>query len=266
MKIVVAYNQTSDAECALGWASEIALTVPAEVHLVNSVHLQAVPSHASAQVVEQLIATSSREASAMLKNAADALRARGLVAFEHVRNWLPVETILDKALEVGAELIVIGQRGAGKLKRLLIGTVSTEVVRLAPCSVLVTGNHPPLGPMRKVLVAVDGSSHSVRALRSAHTFFPKAEIVAMHVRSPGAPSAEPILRDAVGAAGLAGLNVTTRDVAGDPAMELMAELKRGGHHMIVMGRRGLGLLEGLLVGSVSEKLLQLAPCPVLLAK
>ena len=47
---------------------------------------------------------------------------------------------------------------------------------------------------------------------------------------------------------------------GDPAKEIVAQAERCGANLIVMGSRGLGDLKGLLLGSVSHKVSQLAPC------
>ncbi|QFI69758.1 universal stress protein [Sinorhizobium alkalisoli] len=47
------------------------------------------------------------------------------------------ETILSVADEVGADLIVVGSRGLGRLRGLLVGSVSQKVVQYAPCSVVV---------------------------------------------------------------------------------------------------------------------------------
>ena len=53
---------------------------------------------------------------------------------------------------------------------------------------------------------------------------------------------------------------------GDPATELLAELRKPASRAVVLGPRGLGQLAGLLLGSVSEKILQLAHKPVLIAR
>ena len=49
----------------------------------------------------------------------------------------PATTICRRAVELGVELIVVGSRGLGTLDRLLVGSVSSAVVRDAHCSVLV---------------------------------------------------------------------------------------------------------------------------------
>jgi nucleotide-binding universal stress UspA family protein len=47
------------------------------------------------------------------------------------------ETILETAARTGADLIVVGRRGRGRLGGLLLGSVSQKIVTLAPCAVLV---------------------------------------------------------------------------------------------------------------------------------
>jgi len=61
-------------------------------------------------------------------------------------------------------------------------------------------------------------------------------------------------------------NIDTMTAAGDPAKVLIELAKRKHADAIVVGRRGLGQLEGLLLGSVSQKLASLAPCAVIIVR
>ena len=54
--------------------------------------------------------------------------------------------------------------------------------------------------------------------------------------------------------------IETRIVDGDPAKAILEAAEEEGANLIVMGSRGLGTLKGLLLGSVSQKVSQLAPC------
>jgi len=54
----------------------------------------------------------------------------------HARGSVP-STILDEARDRSADLVVLGTRGAGPVRRILIGSTASAVARLAPCSVLL---------------------------------------------------------------------------------------------------------------------------------
>jgi nucleotide-binding universal stress UspA family protein len=76
-----------------------------------------------------------------------------------------------------------------------------------------------------------------------------------------------LLDDAERTAGLKGLKGTeTTLVYGDPASEILSVAKSAKADMIVMGSRGLSNLKGLLVGSVSHKVMHLAKCTCVTVK
>jgi nucleotide-binding universal stress UspA family protein len=62
----------------------------------------------------------------------------------------------------------------------------------------------------------------------------------------------------------AGLKVRTLVRSGAPHRELVAAAREEGADLIVMSTRGRGSLERLLVGSVADRVVRMAPCPVLL--
>src|SRR5205085_5825521 len=68
-----------------------------------------------------------------------------------------------------ADLVVVGSRGLGGFKGLLLGSVSHQVVTHASCPVVVVPATPRHGGerMNVIVVGVDGSKHSVAALRWA---------------------------------------------------------------------------------------------------
>ena len=253
MKIVVAYNDSEDARAAIACATELARETRAELHLAYAVPAPDIPHHASPKLVEELMALAEAEARKQLSVVTADLAAKGITFTQHTRRWFATETLVDRAKEIGAELIVIGRRGSSRATQLLIGTVSSELVRLSHTSVMVVRKGAAgSGP---VLVAVDGSRPSLHALEVARAVWPQTPVVACHVgEKPGAslPALGP------------GVKVVERH--GDPAEQLLAELEGGDYRAIVLGPRGLGPLKGLLLGSVTEKVLQLAKRPVLVAR
>jgi nucleotide-binding universal stress UspA family protein len=253
MKIVVAYNDSDDARAAVACATALAGETGAELDLVYAVPAPAVPSHASPKVVEELMAVADAAARKQLDAVVAGLQAKGVRATDHTRRWFPVDTAIDRAKELGADLIVIGRRGSSRATQLLIGTNSSELVRLSPVSVMVV-RKGAVGGTGPVLVGIDGSRPSLRALEVARSLWPKAPVVACHVG------------DAKALAGVDRAKVNVIERQGDPAQQLLAELAGGDYRAIVLGPRGLGQLEGLLLGSVTEKVLQLATKPVVVAR
>lgn len=140
----------------------------------------------------------------------------------------------------------------------------------------------------KILLAVDGSEASGRAVREvvalAATLKQAPEIHLLHVHAPvpvggvqqhlGHEQLERYYREeslphlavaeaVLEAAGLA----FTRHIHVGEAAEVIAKLARDyGCSHIVMGTHGRSVLADVALGSVSHRVLKLAPCPVLLVK
>jgi nucleotide-binding universal stress UspA family protein len=77
---------------------------------------------------------------------------------------------------------------------------------------------------------------------------------------------EEIMERARNEYGSRGVMIDTRIIWGNPAMEICREAKEGRYDLIVMGSRGLGEIKGYLMGSVSNRVVRHAPCPVLIVR
>jgi nucleotide-binding universal stress UspA family protein len=73
----------------------------------------------------------------VVRDAAEALRMRGLHVHEHVRRGDPALVLADVADEQNARLIVVGAGGRGKIARRLIGGVADLVAERSTCAVLI---------------------------------------------------------------------------------------------------------------------------------
>lgn len=149
---------------------------------------------------------------------------------------------------------------------------------------------------KKYLVAVDGSDHGWKALELASDLarLSGAELIVLHV-VPRVPmpsglqeyarieglsgeeekaryhasqaAGDTITDEARARAERAGVrNVTTKGAEGSPAKEIIALAESAGADMIFLGSRGLGDAAGLLMGSVSHKVMHLAPCTCVAVK
>ncbi|MGP9820216.1 universal stress protein [Salinarimonas sp. NSM] len=65
------------------------------------------------------------------------LEGRGITIDTRIADAAPAEAIVTVAEEEGADLLVIGSRGLGRLQGMILGSVSQKVVHDAPCAVLV---------------------------------------------------------------------------------------------------------------------------------
>lgn len=142
--------------------------------------------------------------------------------------------------------------------------------------------------MLKLLVAVDGSTHADKAIAVAASLAKEAgttRVWLLHVREGtfyyGAlppldyeaqertqrQAQADLLEAALGRARDAGLqDVQPITAVGPAATEIVRVAAETGADQIVMGTRGMGALGGLLLGSVAQRVVHLAPVPVLLVK
>jgi nucleotide-binding universal stress UspA family protein len=184
-----------------------------------------------------------------------------------------------------AELLVVGARGRGGFAGLVTGSAATQVATNARCPVVVarglrSAAEDVEGP---VVVGVDGSPHSVRAVEFA---FDEASrrgvpLVAVSVWSePVHPTngsqerAEHEAEEAEAAAAQTLDGALARHRGQYPGVTVRAELIRstdteqalvarsGGAALIVVGSRGRGALAGAVLGSVGQALIHHAECPV----
>ena len=136
-----------------------------------------------------------------------------------------------------------------------------------------------------IVVGVDGSDHSLEAARLAAAMarrFKARLLIATVVRPPegwwgigGAPPTpdafaaavvegrRKVLDAAEAALDLEGMDYDTVEEIGDPAMKLAELAKNENADLLVVGRRGAGLVERIVVGSVADRVAHAAPCPVL---
>ena len=152
----------------------------------------------------------------------------------------------------------------------------------------------------KILVPLDGSEHSLRALKIAIEIAKKfdGKTTLIHVYSVGVrpivmpepttltPPSVPIMTPAdfskvVDAARKAGTTILTDGEntvkaegvqveillkEGNTVQEILKTAKEGDFDLIVMGARGLSKIREILLGSVSDGVIRNAPCPVLVTK
>jgi nucleotide-binding universal stress UspA family protein len=196
-------------------------------------------------------------------------------------------SIVGRCEKLACEQIVMGGRGMTAVDSLVLGSVAMRVVGLAAQPVTVV--RAECGPdfsLAKALVAVDGSAHAERAARFAAGLARRLGGCALHLFNAQEPVIEwqthGLARDAIrahraqlaeqagaGARALlerAGLAFQFEWRFGDPAQAIVDAARDAGCDQIVMGTRGAGPIENLMLGSVAYRLLHIANVPVTLVK
>jgi nucleotide-binding universal stress UspA family protein len=146
-RILLATDGSKEATLATQTVTEIATKTGSELHLV---HVSVPPYHPSYEGVytgdylQEEEAELEREAQELLNEQVKRVEAAGgSVAQAHPRVGRPESEITDLAEEIGARLIILGSRGLGVMRRVLMGSVSESVVHHAHCSVLVVRKEEP---------------------------------------------------------------------------------------------------------------------------
>lgn len=215
----------------------------------------------------------------------------GLVASAKVRSGAVEFEICQAAADETADLIVLASHGLGGLKHTFIGSACEGVVRHARCPVLTvregalgTNEKLDFAPKR-ILVTTDFSEASKRAfpyaVALAHKFEASllllyvvpshlpAEIshlgIVLHEKQMLSEAREQLPR--FRSAELdPHMHVETLVLSGTPAREICATAETHGADLIVISTHGYTGLKRFAVGSVTEKVVRHAPCPVLIIR
>ncbi len=288
-RVVVGIDFTPASVDAASWVAQH-LAPEAEHVLVHALKVPEPPRFLREAVGGRsaVLAEARREAVHRLEGLREELSSSG-VRIE-VREGAADRVLSDVTEEIGADLVVVGEHGAGTSgrRRRGPGTTAERMLHESPAPVLLARN-PPAGAPRRALVAVDDSDRARGVLEWA-AFLRRAfetEITACHVFRPlyagvsgllsgdeAARGIEPAqrrqarawLEDEVRSAGLPPEGVGIEIDEGDPAREILSREEEGAPDLVVMGSRGAGTVGRVLLGSVAGALIREGSRPVLVVR
>jgi len=194
------------------------------------------------------------------------------------------DEIAGRADALDADLIVLGARGTSFMRHLVLGSTAERMLRKAARPMLVV-KQTPFDAYHRVLVPVDFSSWSLPVLRFARAVVPRAELVLLHAyevpfegklrfagvedkivdhdrqasRDEAARHLERLAADAGFERGSARLNICH----GAAARCIIQQEEEQDCDLIVVGKHGRGLVEELLLGSVTKRVLAESSADVL---
>ena len=249
---------------AIDLAKRCGADLTAMTIVLSTQDLEGVGTHGLREQLEE-------EAQAILAGVVAAAEGAGVgCATQLVYGDQPHQEIIDTALELAPDLIVLGRRGKRGLARFMVGHATAQVAGLAPCPVLMV---PRAGELwqRRILLASDGSEACApaEALSIDLARLCQLPLTLISVVSPShnaerkaiAQTALDRLLARVQAAGLEGEALLAE---GRPEEVVVNTAGDRGADLIVVGSRGRTGLKRLLLGSVSERIMGLAQGPVLI--
>lgn len=287
--VVVGVAGAGDGDPALDWAARFAARTGAELVVVHASDPESVAARMAGAEIIAVTAVLDAEDETLqgLRGHVDALAAElGISARVDVRRGSPVNALLD--YDEDAALLVVGTGRKGAVEEFILGSTSLGVAAHSrtPVAIVNPGVDVDALTHGRVGVAVDGSADSARAARAAFAYasLTDSAVTALTtwyvemidgyvVTEPDSPEWERLERERT-----AMVEQSLADArARHPAVEASIEVRRGpvvptikeaaaGWDVIVVGSRGLGGVQGRLLGSVSQRLMRSAQCPVIVTR
>jgi nucleotide-binding universal stress UspA family protein len=183
----------------------------------------------------------------------------------------PANSILKVAKEGSYDAIIMGASGE-KEKKPHLGSVAKKVSHRAEIPVLITKGEPQIS---KILVAVNGSEHSQRAVEYATLLASKIRVpmTLLYVQETSIFRLRPEVSKEIGKRVLSGSTVEIEGVevdqkmeSGDPAKIILNTANKSDYDLIVIGARGHSSTEMFMLGSVSDHVVQYSDRSVLVIK
>lgn len=237
---------------------------------------------------EALLASMREHAESRLANVVERAAEAGVATAQHIVAGLPGPEILKLARDQRCTMIVVATHGRSGFDHMVFGSVAEKVVRQSPVPVLcikhpehefVNENDLSLD-LKRILFPTDFSAFSQRALPFALSLCREfgASLVLFHASEVPvllpefmpdsamslAPEMEAGAKKTLDRirAGIEGIDVETYTVTGVPYREICHHVDASHVDLVVMPTHGRSGLSHMLFGSVAEKVVRLARCPV----
>lgn len=239
---------------------------PPPVHAPEAPGQTAISEKVASEITEEF----RQEGEDVLDDAVKALKEVGIEADKKlVVRADPANTILNESENY--DVIILGSTGEED-KEPHLGSVAKKVAHRAKTPVMVTRGRREIS---KILVPIDGSEHSFRALQYVNALAAKTkpQVTLLYVQDTGIFRVRPNVSKEVGnrilstaSSQLKGVKPEQKLESGDPAKTILKMAKKGDYDVIVIGGRGHSTTEMFMLGSVSDHVVQYADRPVLITK
>lgn len=298
-KILVPTDFSASADQAFAYALDLARRHGADIHLLHVIgaiegDAYSPLRHSPEAHIRQ--ETPDKIAYDLLQSTIDKYDTEGIAIERVKRHGSAVAALLLKYAQAeGVDLIVMGTHGRQGVQHFIMGSVAERVVRQAPCAVLTVREQQDASfpkeagafQIQRILVPVDFSEHAEALLHTAQTLAVAygAQLDLLHViEAPlfvgiysGLVTANDLMPE-VGKHALARLQHLWEQEGseevqaklhieeGHAAAHIVDFAERVGSDLVVIASQGRSGIAHFLIGSVAERVVRAAPCPVLIVK
>lgn len=288
LRHILAATDLSDASLqAVDRGFQIANTVHAQYTLLhalgtqNAAPLREMLGQQSKDIIQAMIEETRRALQAI---AADATRNAGVTAHIELSSGLVTYDLPVFVSKASVDLVLLGAQGASKVPSLMLGSTTTRLLRKSQCPILIV-RQPTRGAYQRILIAIDFSPASEKAIRLAREIAPNAQLVLCHVsevpfegkmryagvgedliakyRVNAFENASRQLQELARKCDLQPADYAERILDGHPATQMLSQIEKMGCDLVVVGKHGTHVTEELVLGSVTAYLASAAPCDVL---
>ncbi len=288
--IVTGYDGSEASRAALVWAAREACRRDSQLRILHAINVPAlVPGTGRSSIAAEPLEDAGEQ---LLAEGEELARGIGVGSVTtRLCHATPASALVAESRS--AEVVVVGSRGHGQLRAGLLGSVAYAVTAHASSHVVVVrpGHDAVVDASHPVVVGADGSEHAARAVDAAAEVAERAGASLHIVGAWQVPTSQGQFSagfwgppDSVGVdttleeAARAGIEqIRARTAARHPQLEVTAEVVEGaaaalvcqaGEHagLLVVGSRGRAGFAGLLLGSVSHRVLHDAAVPVMVVR
>lgn len=304
MKIVIATDGSEYARAAVDLVARLPVDKGTEVTLLAVIEWFTPTFTASYPVIGQQVVEAFDKAeqrlhaglTKVLQTELKRLQSAGFAVDTELRQGHAARQIVEAVERLGADLLVTGSRGLGRVEGLLLGSVTNQLVKHSPCSVLVV--KPTEGQLAssqkspnqrlEILLAFDGSPHAQKAVETLKALRPESRLAISvlavlptlsryaldgtavglldEVREAEKEAAEAAVRTVARELGPVAGQVIAQVEEGDPAGQIVRAARSEHSDIVVLGTQGKNAVQRFLLGGVSNYVLHHAPCSVWLVK
>jgi len=268
------------SDAAVNYATELAGNYEASVQLLHVITPVAVGTYEYAIDMTGIMESWEERATEEMTKLAARVKEAGVEVEFEVRVGDVYEEIKEAIEKLKPDIIVMGTHGRRGVQRWFMGSTTERLLRHSPVPLITissTGQKPSSPSFKRILVTTDFSDGTADALAYAFSVAQENEsqISLLHVvhdvaadvsgkyRQSLMEGVQKQLEELVPSEAANWCDIKTRVETGVPYRIILRILEDEKIDLLVMNIHGKGMLDRALLGSTAERVVRVAPCPVM---